>query len=375
MKKVLAAIAALPLIIALASPAEAATGSQIAYDVSAYYRADLGYMVGWKTPADLSGVTGYSVTASPGGYVCTVTGATAKSCTFPAKTLGYTAKYNFTVSTKKSSVVAGVSDYSNEVTAASIPLAPLALVSSVDSSTQISVAWVPSSNTGGAPLYGYKLTYWKSDTAGSPISSTKVELLTSSTTTALTVAPKFMYIIDVAACNAYGCNSADYWSYANTGVTNVTIPKTVSGGSASTTCFDGIYDANTGETSTASCGTIIVDPSTYPLVDPTATALRINLATKFAQKATLSFAKSYSLATWKTIGVSWFAYFTATSKSVTLGFEATPVITTTTPAVCEIVGPKLVLKYVGTCSISAYVESNGVFEKSSTVTQVVSVTN
>ncbi len=377
MKKTTSILAATAVVFGLfipASPASANTTNQAAYDVSAYYRVDLGYKVGWKTPADRSGITGYVVTAQPTGQTCVVRGWTAKECTFSTRTLGFTNTYTFTVSTMKNAVVAAVSAGSNSVTAASIPLAPRALVSEVVSPTRVDVAWVPNSNTGGAPLYGYKLTYWKSDTKGSPINSTKVEQILSSTATSLTVEPGFMYIINLAACNAYGCSSADYWSYANTGATNVTLPRLILGGNASTTCFDSIYDANTGESSTGtSCGSITIDPSTYPVIDPSATTLNINLPTKFAQRATLSFSRTYSLSTWGPIGISWFANLNATSKSVALGFEATPVITSTTPSVCEVVGPRVILKTVGTCSIQAYVEENGVFERSNTVIQNIGI--
>lgn len=378
MNKMIAAIAVATLSIGVSlsgAPANAATGSQASTDVSAYYRVDLGYMVGWKAPVDRSGVTGYVVTATPGGQTCTVSGATANSCTFSTRTLGYTNKYTFTVATKKGSALTSVSDASNAVSAASIALTPLTVVSKVVSPTKVDVAWVPNSNTGGAPLYGYAVTYWKSDTKGSPINSTKVEKIVSDVTTSLSVERGFMYIINVAACNAYGCSSADYWSYANTGATNVTLPRVISGGSASTTCFESIYDANAGETQIGTCGSVVADPAKYPAVNPSATSLNTNLATKFSQKATLSLSRSYSLKTWGSIGVSWFASLKATSKSVTLGFEASPIIWSTTPAVCEVVGEKILLKSVGACSVSAYVNGNGVFETSNTVTQVVAVTN
>jgi titin len=375
MKKVFAALAAVPLFIGIASPAEAATGSQSVSDVSAYYRVDLGYMVGWKAPVDRAGITGYVVTATPGGQTCAVSGAMAKSCTFSTKALGYVNQYTFTVSTKKGTAIASTSNASNAVSAASIALAPLTVVSKAASPTKVDVAWVPNSNTGGAPLYGYKVTYWKSDTNGSPVNATKVESLVSDVTTSLSVERGFMYIINVASCNAYGCSSADYWSYANTGATNVTLPRVISGGSASTTCFESIFDANSGETEIGTCGSVVADPAKYPVVNPSATSLSINLPTKFSQKATLSLTRSYSLKTWGPIGISWFASLKATSKSVTLGFEATPVISSTTPAVCEVVGEKILLKSVGSCSISAYVNGNGVFETSNTVTQVIAVTN
>lgn len=375
MKKTTAVVSAIALSLGmLLSGGAAQASTQEVSGVSAYYRVDLGYKVGWQTPADKSGITGYVVTANPSGQTCKAS-RVATECTFTTKALGYVNQYTFTVATLKGSAVVATSGASNAVSAASIAQAPLAVVSDVVSPTQVDVAWVPNANTGGAPLYGYKVTYWKSDTKGSPINATKAEVLVTNTTTTLAVESGFMYIINVASCNAYGCSSADYWSYANTGATNVVLPRVISGGSASTTCFDSIYDANVGETANATCGSVVADPSTYPVVYPSATSLNIQLATKFAQRATLSLGRSYSLRTWGPIGVSWFAYLKATSKSVALGFEATPVVWSNTPAVCEVVDTKIQLKSVGTCSISAYVDGNGVFERSNTVTQNVAVTN
>ncbi len=152
--------------LASATPATASQASQEASGVSAYYRVDLGYKVGWQPPTDRSGVTGYTVTANPGGLTCNAYGSMAKECTFPVRALGYVNQYTFTVSTKKASQVVAVSGASNPVTAASIAYAPRAVLSQVVSSTSVDVAWVPSPNTGGAPLYGYKVTYWKSNTNG-----------------------------------------------------------------------------------------------------------------------------------------------------------------------------------------------------------------
>jgi hypothetical protein len=185
-----------------------------------------------------------------------------------------------------------------------------------------------------------------------------------------------MYIINVASCNAYGCNSAPRWSYANTGATNVTLPRVISGGTASTTCFDSIYDANVGETTTGGCGSIVADPSTYPVVDPSATTLDIQLATKFDQGAGFSrFMRSYSLKTWGPIGLAWFAYFNATSKSVAKGFEIPAVVTSTTPATCDVEGPRIVFRAVGQCVLNGYVGGNGVWLPSNVASVTLNITN
>lgn len=385
MKKTTAVLTALSLSFSvLFSGGAASASSQVAYDVSSYYRADLGYMVGWKTPANKSGITGYTVVANPGGKTCVVRGAVTDVCTYRSADLGFTQTYTFTVITNGGSGSIATSAASNAVTAASLPVAPLVVTSQVASDTSIDVAWIPSSNVGGASLYGYKITYWKSDNGGNPINSTKTELVVSETYATLNgLSSSTMYIINVASCNAYGCNSADRWSYTPTtpitaAVTNVKLPRIISGGSASTTCFESIYDANSGESSAgATCGSVVGDPATYPVVVPTATQLVDPvLATRFANRAVFSrFLASYKLSTWAPIGISWFANLSSTSKSFTQGFTTPVTITSSTPTVCEAVADKIILKSVGSCVISAVVGGNTVFLPSNVATARFNVTN
>lgn len=381
MKKAISVLTAILLACSLSTPAEAATGQSVS-GVSAYYRADLGYMVGWTIPTNKTGIIGYTVTSSPGGKTCKTTSASANVCTFPSATVGFVGTYTFSVTSNGVSGPLGVSNASNAVTPASIPLAPIVTSASVASDTSIDVAWAPSPNTGGAPLYGYKLTYWKSDGVGTPINSTKGEKLVTNTYTTLTgLSSSTMYIINVASCNAYGCNSADSWSYTPTtpitsAVTSIVLPKTVSGGSASTTCFESILDANVGETALGSCGPVVIDPATYPVVVPSATELVLPvIATKFAQRATFSgFSSSYSLTTWGPIGLSWYAYLLTPTKSVVAGFTTPVTISTSTPVVCSVVGPKIVFKSIGKCIVSSTVAGNNVFLTSNTVTATLNVT-
>lgn len=380
MKKVISVLTAVLLASSVSMPAQAATGQAVT-GVSAYYRADLGYMVGWTIPANKAGITGYTVTSSPGGKTCKVANPSATVCTFPASTIGFTGTYTFSVASNGSMGVLGVSNASNPVTPASIPLAPIVTSSVVASDTSIDVAWAPSPNVGGAPLYGYKLTYWKSDLTGNPVNATKAEKLVTTTYTTLSgLSSSTMYIINVASCNAYGCNSADSWSYTPTtpitsAVTSVVLPRIVNGGSASTTCFDSILDANLGETSLGSCGAVVINPATYPVVVPSATQIvQPVLDTKFAQNASLiGFAPSYSLATWAPIGLSWFAYLNATTKSPVVGFTTAVNISTSTPTICAVVGAKITFKSIGKCTISANVAGNNAFLNSNTLTATLNV--
>jgi hypothetical protein len=361
--------------------AASAAPNQEASGVSAYYRADLGYKVAWQTPSDKTGITGYVVTANS-GQTCAVVGGLSNTCAFKATQLGYSGSFNFTVSTKSGAATLAVSSVSNTVGPTTIPTAPILLTSEAASSTIINVAWIPSPGTGNLDLYGYKVTYWKSDLVGTPVNATKVVKVVSGTSTSLSVSPKTMYIIDVAACNALGCNSTNYWSYvatdpASAEVKAVKLPTIISGGSASTTCFDSIYDANTGESATGNCGSVVANPSTYPVINSSATELVLpNLATKLANQAVLSnFLKSYSLRTWAPIGIPWFANLTSTSKSPTLGFTTTATVSSSTPAICSVVGEKIMLTAIGTCKLAGYVDGNSVFKPSNTASASFTVTN
>lgn len=384
MKKMTAVFAAIALTVGAsvtAAPASASTGSQAVEGVSAYYRVDLGYMVGWQRLSNRANVVGYTVTAST-GQTCVVRGSTATKCVFPAYKIGYTGSYDFTVTTNLRSGIGGVSDASNVVGPASIPSAPLAVAAETVSDTQIDVAWVPASGTGNLSLYGYEVTYWETDQNGQPITDTKQSVIATDTFVSLDVTESTMYTVNVAACNALGCNSANYWVHtATTPITSeiesIVFPTVIGGGSADTTCFESIYDANTGETALGSCGSVVADPSTYPVVDPTATSVaQPELATKFAQRALLTnFSSRYSLRTWGPIGLSWYPRLTADSKSVTLGFTTDVNIWSDTPAVCDIVDTKVVLKSTGYCTIFANVGGDNVWLPSNTSVKRFQVTN
>lgn len=368
MKKTIATLSAVLFVAGslVTGGAAQAASSQEAQGVSAYYRVDLGYMVGWQRLGNRSGVTGFIVTAD-NGKTCVVRGSTATACTFKARDLGYSGSFNFTVNTMKGSTVLATSEVSNTVGAASIPSAPLAVAAQAVSPTEVYVEWVPSSKTGNLPVYGYEVTYWKSNSVGGPDGSTRVDVIATDVNTTLTVEEDTLYIINVATCNALGCNSADHWAYATTNpeaeaVTSIEMPTVVSGGRADTTCFE------------ETCAPVVADPSTYPVVDPTATELTDpELATKFRNRTILSFSSRYSLETWGPIGVSWFAKFKTTSKSYTLGFTTTPHIWSITPATCEIVDSKLILKAKGICRVQAYVEGNGTFLQSNTATDTIRI--
>lgn len=376
--KIRTTLIALSLAIVGISPAQAAETRTVTA-VSAYYRVDLGYMVGWTLPADTSKISSYTVTANPGGKTCTAGGATNVKCVFSNTDLGFTNTYTFTVFANSNNGAGPVSTPSKAIKSASIPYAPQIPLAKVISDTRIDIAWVPNPNDGGVPLYGYRVTVWPSSPSGDPISAEAISQLVLKPNTSVTgLKPSTLYIINVASCNAYGCNSADKWTYISTtgsaGLSKIKPPVVISGGSASTTCWDRTLDAgnasSTGVTITKSaykCTAEYVDPANYPKVDSSAINTVIgDLPTKFAQSVSFGgYSKQYSIAEWsKTGGNTWSAYFAASSKSVTLGFTIPPVITSSTPATCKIDGAWIKFLAPGTCTVSGSVGGNNIWKPS-----------
>ncbi len=110
--------------------------------------------VSW-TAATGSGspVTGYAVTASPGGATCTTTGAT--TCTVPGLTNG--TAYRFSVRAHNEVGDSLASAASAPVTPATVPDAPTGLVATRGDG-EVALTWVPPAGTGGATVTGYTVT-------------------------------------------------------------------------------------------------------------------------------------------------------------------------------------------------------------------------
>ena len=356
------------------APAHAAE-TRVVSGVSAYYRVDLGYLVGWTLPADTKGITTYTVTANPGGKTCLAGGNSVK-CAFTNTALGFTNTYTFTVVANTAAGDGPVSAPSNAIKAASIPYAPLTALAKATSDTSVDVEWVPNQNDGGSPMYGYTITWWPSSASGDPIGNEQKQIVATTTRASLTgLKPSTMYIINVASCNAYGCNSADRWVYVSTtgtaGLSKIKPPVVISGGSATTTCWNAIWDAgtaaSTGSTftrSTTKCPGITLDPALYPKIDPTAINSKMApLATKFAQSASfMGFSKTYSMKEWAaTGGNNWYAYFSASSKSVTLGFTTPYTVISITPTVCTVADRWVKFLAPGECILNGSVAGNDIW--------------
>jgi hypothetical protein len=362
------------------TPAHAAETRAVT-GVSAFVRVDLGYMVGWTLPADTKGITGYTVSSNT-GVTCSANGGLTNKCVFPIAKLGYVNPYTFTVVANTAAGNGPASAASNQIKYASIPYAPQPPLAKITSDTSMDIAWVPDPNDGGAPLYGYRLTVWEMSPAGDPgaVAYNGIELKTNKSVTGLK--PSTMYVINIQSCNAYGCNSADNWTFVSTtgptGLSKLRAPRIISGGSATTTCWDRVLDggnaASTGATITKSaykCTAPFVDPANYPKIVPGATQMvSAPLATRFAQSAGFgSWSKTYSMKEWsKTGGNNWTAYFMASSKTPTLGFTIEPVITSTTPTVCSIDGRWVKFLAPGECVLNGSVGGDYVWLPSGVAT-------
>ena len=348
-------------------------------NVGAYFKVEIGYMVSWSLPTNLLGVTGYTVTASNGAK-CNVSGATNNQCIYSGSTVPNPfspfVSYTFTVVTNSSVGTSAPSAPSNAATWFSAPGYPAPLLTKVISDTAINVEWVPSTSTGGIPNYGYRLTYWEVtlNSMGDPNNATRVEFMTTKTSASITgLKPSTWYVFGVSQCNALGCSMSD-WNYvATTPKVGAALtwkpPVSVNGGSAATTCWDAVLNGGTAATTGSftkapvKCAGITIDPSKYPVIDPTATQENLpNLVNKFNQNLYIGmWQPNYSLATWGKIGLPWVPYLSLSSKSYLRGFLITPLVVSNSPSVCTVIGTTINLLSVGTCSITASAPGNNIW--------------
>jgi putative cell wall-binding protein len=168
----------------------------------------------WAAPASDGGtpVTGYTVTASPGGKSLTV-GGSARSATITGLTNGTT--YTLSV-VAKNAVGTSPSGVSNPVTPRSVvtvPDAPRSVTAS-PGNAQATVSWTAPASDGGTPVTGYTVTAspgGKSVTVGGSARSATITGLTNGAS----------YTFAVKAVNAAGSSPAA----TSTPVTPRTVPS------------------------------------------------------------------------------------------------------------------------------------------------------
>ncbi|HZQ28670.1 MAG TPA: fibronectin type III domain-containing protein, partial [Acidimicrobiales bacterium] len=142
--------------------------------------------VSWTAPADTGGlpITGYTVTANPGGTTVPVNGSTT-SATVSGLTNG--TSYTFTVKATNALGDSPASSPSAAVTPAAVPGAPTG-VTAAPGNASASVSWTAPASTGGSAITGYTVTSSPGGiTATSTTPSATVTGLTNGTTYTFTV--------------------------------------------------------------------------------------------------------------------------------------------------------------------------------------------
>jgi hypothetical protein len=160
-----------------------------------------------------SAITGYTVTASSGGYT-----GTGSASPISVTGLQSGTSYTFTVTATNANGTSAASAASNSITATTIPQAPTIGTATVTNSTTVSLAFTAGA-TGGSAITSYTAT-----------SSPSIALTTSGTASPLTITGSYAsnqgYTFTIVATNANGSSTA---SAASNSVTPL-VPPTVTGG-------------------------------------------------------------------------------------------------------------------------------------------------
>jgi Concanavalin A-like lectin/glucanases superfamily/Fibronectin type III domain len=176
--------------------------------------------VSWlpPTPGGGSAITGYTVTATPGGRTASVDGLTT---TATVTGLGNGTAYTFTVTATNSVGAGAASAPSSAVTPVTVPGAPTGLTA-LAGNAQAAVSWTAPVGSGGSAITGYTVTATPGGQTASVNGST-----TTATVTGLTNATA--YTFTVAATNAVGAGPASAASSSVTPTTTPAVPAAPAG--------------------------------------------------------------------------------------------------------------------------------------------------
>lgn len=369
--------------LALAPSALAATPAPVAIPqvtgVSATWVTGEGFIVNWVPVSGAASnlVTNYRVTSST-GQTCVAAGSSASECVFRSDRVPFGFKpfqrYTFTVVANGTNASGPVSAPSNAAGWFGAPAYPTFVAGKTISDTQIDVQWIPDAFTGGVPITGYQIHYW-------PLNQDSLKKTVTSTTNSVSLvdlAKSTWYVIAVQSCNYYGCTTSD-WAYqattpATTSTSRTLLPRTISGGSASTTCWNAILDGGNPSSSSATftrsatACPVPVKPATWPQVDPTAVkSPNLPIATKFNPRSSFSLAgASYSMS------FKWNDTDLTTSRWTRTRSLAPRTYESLTPNVCIVVmkNGTQQARYLapGTCTIRMSIAADETFEATAPIT-------
>jgi hypothetical protein len=182
--------------------------------------------VTWSAPASTGGstITGYTVTASPGGRTATVAG-TARTATVTGLTNGTAT--TFTVRATNAVGSSAASSASAAVTPIGPPGAPTA-VSATSGSRSATVTWTPPVSTGGSAITGYSVT-------ATPGGRTATVTGTATSATVTDLVDGTPYTFTVTAQNAAGSSGGAATVSAVTPLSAPSAPTAVSATPGDTT--------------------------------------------------------------------------------------------------------------------------------------------